>query len=151
MPDSLLVLSARFLAVLALPEDERYRHFLCQAADTAKVWGLLDPSGWVTWTDPQGHAGLPVWPHPVYASACATGDWAGCLPAGIEVADFLEHWLPDMAELDMQVNVFPATGRRGLMVPALQLELQLREKLSLNGPRFHDAGRSADGPTSGYA
>ncbi len=151
MHGSSLALPPQFLAVMALPEDARYLHFLRQVADSAQVWGLLDPRGWVTLTDAQGHAGLPVWPHPAYAAACASDDWSGYVPACIEVPAFLDHWLPDMAELGVRVDVFPATGRRGLMVPALELELQLREQLTLIGDPFIHAGRAAVGTTTGPA
>lgn len=149
MPDSSLTLPPQFLAVLALPEAERYLYFLREVAGSERLWGLLDPRGWVTLTDSQGHAGLPVWPHPMYASACAGGDWDGSVPACIEVPTFLDQWLPDMAELGMRVDVFPATGRRGRMVPALQLELQLREQMALIGNRFIHAGRAAAGTSTG--
>jgi len=149
MPESSLALPPQCLAVLALPEDERYLYFLREAASSERLWGLLDPRGWVTLADPQGHAGLPVWPHPVYASACASGDWDGYLPACIEVSAFLDHWLPDMAELGVRVDVFPAAGRRGRMVPALQLELQLRERMALIGNGFIDARRAATGTSKG--
>jgi hypothetical protein len=149
MPDSPLVLPPQYLAVLALPEDERYLYFLRETAGAERLWGLLDPRGWVTLTDSQGQAGLPVWPHPVYASACASGDWNGYVPACIEVPAFLDQWLPDMAELGVRVDVFPATGRRGRMVPALQLELQLREQRALIGSRLLRARRPAAGTSAG--
>lgn len=131
MPGAHLVLPPKLLAVQSLPEDQRYLHFLRQAANSERVWGLLDPRGWVTLTDPQGQVGLPVWPHPAYAAACASGDWEAYVPACIEVPAFLSRWLPDMAELGVQVDVFPVTGRRGHRVSALQLELRLREQLAL--------------------
>lgn len=149
MPESPQVLLPQFLAILELPEDERYLHFLRQAANSERIWGLLEPRGWVTLTDPQGHAGLPVWPHPVYAAACARGDWDSYMPACIEVPSFLDHWLPDMAELGVRVDVFPAAGRRGRMVPALALELQLREQLALIRNHFIHAARASSGTTTG--
>ncbi|MDE2617202.1 MAG: DUF2750 domain-containing protein [Burkholderiales bacterium] len=131
MPVSNLVLPPQFLAVLALPEDQRYLHFLRKAANSERIWSLLDPHGWATLTDPLGQVGLPVWPHPAFAAACACGDWEGYGPACIEVPVFLDRWLPDMGELGVRVDVFPTTGRRGFMVSALQLELQLRKQLAL--------------------
>lgn len=131
MPGAHLVLPPKLLAVQSLPEELRYQHFLRQAANSERVWGLLGARGWVTQTDLRGQFGLPVWPHPAYAAACAGEDWEACVPACIDVPVFLDRWLPDMAELGVLVDVFPVAGRRGHMVSAWQLELRLREQLAL--------------------
>ncbi len=83
---------------------------------------------WLGDADGRAGAGLPVL---VHAAACASGDWNGYVPACIDLPAVLDHWLPEMGKLGVRVDVFPATGRRGLMVPALELKLQLREQLML--------------------
>jgi len=119
-----------FQTVSAWPPGARYRHFVADAAQTARVWGLLDGSGWVTLADRAGGFGLPVWPHPAYAHACAAGPWAGCTPGCISVQEFLDRWLPDMAALDAQVDVFPTPRGTGFIASALELELHLRAELA---------------------
>lgn len=149
MPGVPPLLPPQFLAVSALPEAQRYQHFVSRVADSALIWSLRNARGWVSLTDPQGQAGLPVWPHPSYASACATGDWAGCEPSYIDLQEFVDQWLPDMAALGVQVDVFPTTGRFGVLVSALQLELHLREALassgntSINAPGFSTLGSAS--------
>lgn len=132
MPSVLPLLPPQFQAVSALPPGARYRHFVADAARAARVWGLLDASGWVTLANREGGFGLPVWPHPAYARACATGPWAGCAPGYIRVHDFLDQWLPNMAALGAQVDVFPTPQGAGCMSLALDLELHLREELARN-------------------
>ena len=68
-------------ALLSSSGPARFKHFVGRVADTECVWGLRDTSGWVTLADDSGAMGFPVWPHPDYATACATDIWAGHVPA----------------------------------------------------------------------
>jgi hypothetical protein len=121
---------AQFAAVCALPGPDRYRHFVGRVADWQVVWGLRDEEGWVSAGDDDGNRGFPVWPHPDYAMACATGAWAGNTPAPIAIHVFLERWLANLAEDGERVAVFPTATMRGVFVPALQLQRDLQDELS---------------------
>lgn len=132
---TIVPLSLPLLKVSTWSNSERYAYFLRLAADSAKVWGLLGQQGWVTLTDLQGQSSLPVWPDQGHACASAVGDWAGLVPACIGVREFVQHWLPNMGELDLRVNVFPTMERLGLRVTAALLELHLHEQLSVNAER----------------
>jgi hypothetical protein len=120
----------QFASVSALAGPERYKHFVARVADWQLVWGLKDQDGWVSAADDEGNPGVPVWPHPQYALACASGAWAGNSPAPIEVHEFLERWLPSMAEDGVLVAVFPTITMRGIFVPALQLQQAIEDELS---------------------
>jgi len=130
MSSTYLLTPREYAAVSGLPGPQRYRHFVERSSDGACVWGLKDPSGWVSVADSAGTPGFPVWPHPDYANACAVGAWAGLAPAAIDVHEFVERWLPDMAELSVLVAVFPTAQMPGVMVHALQLAQDLSRSLS---------------------
>lgn len=120
----------QFQAVLALPGPDRYRHFVGRVADWQFVWGLKDKNGWASAADDDGNSAFPFWPHPDYAAACATDNWAGNSPDSIEVHEFLERWLPGMAKDGVAVAVFPTPTMRGTVVPAIQLQQAIQDELS---------------------
>ena len=94
-------------ALQSSPGPARFKHFIGRTADCECLWGLRDGSGWVALADDTGAQGFPVWPHPYYAQACASEAWAGSLPAEIDLHEFIDEWLPDMAERKVSVAVFP--------------------------------------------
>jgi hypothetical protein len=119
-----------FAAVSALPGPARFKYFVGRVADWATVWGLKDANGWVAAADDDGKPAFPVWPHPDFAAACATGDWSGNTPAPIEVHAFVETWLPNLADDGSVVAVFPTGRMSGACVAALELQAVLRTELA---------------------
>lgn len=101
-------------ALLSAPAPARFKHFIGRAADCERLWGLRDAGGWVALADETGALGFPVWPHPDYATACATGMWEGKLPADIDVHEFIGEWLPDMAARGVSVAVFSTPAMHGV-------------------------------------
>ena len=122
--------SEQFVAVSALPGPDRYQHFVARVADWQLVWSLKDQDGWASAADDSGDHAFPVWPHPDYAMACATGSWSGNSPAPIDTREFLERWLPGMATDGVAAAVFPTTTMRGVVVPALKLQQAILDELS---------------------
>jgi len=120
----------RFAAVSRLGADERFAQFLNRVADRETAWGLRDEAGWVAATDSEGHSSFPLWPHPRFAAACANDEWAGNVPASIDVHEFVEEWLPAMASDHVLLAVFPIPGLRGVIVPATELAAVLRQALA---------------------
>lgn len=116
-------------ALLSSSGPARFKHFIGRVADTECVWGLRDTSGWVTLADDSGAMGFPVWPHPDYATACATDIWAGHVPAEINVYEFVEEWLPDMAERKVSVAVFPIPPMKGVWMEPDELRAYLIKEL----------------------
>ncbi|KFI07153.1 hypothetical protein JN27_11410 [Massilia sp. BSC265] len=110
-------------------DTARFKHFIGRAADCERLWSLRDASGWVVAVDCAGAPGFPVWPHLDYARACATGMWAGYLPAEIDVHAFTEAWLPDMAERGVSVEVFPTPSARGVWMRPEELQHHLADEL----------------------
>jgi hypothetical protein len=116
-------------ALLSSPGPARFRHFIGCTADCERLWSLRDASGWVALTDDTAARGFPVWPHPDYATACATETWAGCIPAEIDVYEFTEEWLPQMAAREVQVAVFPTPTMKGVWMKPEELRRHLAEEL----------------------
>ncbi|MBK1891092.1 DUF2750 domain-containing protein [Undibacterium sp. 14-3-2] len=130
MADSYRFSEQEHASVTRLEGSERYEHFVKRVADWQNVWGLKNETGWVSAEDDSGNRGIPVWPHPDYAAACAKDEWAGNQPTPIEVQEFVAIWLPNMANDNVHVAVFPTTSMKGVMVPALQLRDDLQEELA---------------------
>jgi len=130
MPKQYALSLQQFTAVSKLAGTERYSHFVARVADWEGVWGLRNEAGWVSARDNDGNTGFPVWPHPDYAIACATGEWANNSPSPIEVHEFVDEWLPNMAAKGVLVAVFPTSSMSGVMVSALELQASILEELS---------------------
>ena len=112
----------------AVVDAPHYQGFVQEVAQTKQVWGLLDAGGWISLTLEDGESCLPVWSQPHDARAFACGAWATCKPGPIDLSDFLDHWLPAMDSLGVQVSVQPEEANRLLPVPArvLAWHLQVR-------------------------
>ena len=117
-------------AVSALDGPQRYQHCIARIADTQVVYCLRTEEGWVSACDEAGAECMPLWPHPAYALACATGEWAGATPAEIDVYDFVDDWLPAMASQGIKVIVFPTTATNGMLVGPAQVGADLEEEFS---------------------
>lgn len=132
----------------ALVDTPRYQGFVQDAAQAQQVWGLLDAGGWISLTLDDGMGCLPVWAHPADALACARGPWADCRTAAIDLPDFLDHWLPAMDSLGVQVAVQPDTLQLLACVPARVLAWHLQVR-SIHFPvPWSDSppGRATDAP-----
>ena len=130
MAKTYTLLSEQFSAVSALAGPVRFKHFISRVTDWETVWGLRNKSGWVVAGDDAGNSGFPVWPHPDYALACATGDWDGNSSAPIDVHDFVENWLPEMDADGVFIAVFPTPEMRGVPINASELQSYLQDELS---------------------
>ena len=109
-------------------ETLHYRAFVQEAALNQQVWGLLDAGGWISLPLAAGASCLPVWAQPHEAQAYARGARAGWTAGAIDLADLLDHWLPAMDSLGVQVAVQPVAEQPLVPVPArvLAWHLQVR-------------------------
>lgn len=131
MNSSYRLTEREFDSVTQLGGAARLKHFVNRVADWQRVWGLRGNSGWVSVGDDAGNSGFAVWPHPQYASACVTGEWEGNRPTPIDVQEFVEDWLPNMADNGIKVAVFPTPEMRGMFVEAVVLRKMLQDELEL--------------------
>lgn len=120
----------QYAALLSADGPKRLKHLVSQAADREVLWGLRDESGWVSLGDDSGASAFPIWPHPDYARDCATGSWAGCSTAEIEVHEFVDDWLPDMSEQGVSIAAFPVPSMNGVLISPDELKLILEEELA---------------------
>ena len=117
-------------AVTALAGPLRYQHFIGRSCDTQVLFSLRTDEGWVSACDDDGAEGLPLWPHPAYAMACATGEWEGSTPVEIDVYDFADDWLAGMAAGGVNAIMFPTAAMHGVLVAPAQLAADLKLELS---------------------
>lgn len=118
-----------FEAVSALPFQARYEYFIKHVADSEVVWSLGADDGWVLMGDKEGHEVVPVWPHDRYAAACVSADWAGNKPRPIPLSDWMDVWLPGLAQDHRLVVVFRTPTSNGAVVTPGRLTEDLAEEL----------------------
>lgn len=105
----------KFDAACGLADDERYDYFMRKVADWEEIWSLHSPEGWVELSDEDGQICLPIWPHPDFADAWATGDWSDCKPKVIKLEHWLERWTPGLEKDDTVLAVFPVAEDEGII------------------------------------
>jgi hypothetical protein len=121
-----------FRAVTALAPGERYNHFVKRVAEWERVWVLAsDTGGLVQNEDDEGRGYLAVWPHPRYAEACATDEWAATEPAEIGIDEWTIEVLPSLAAEGTMLVVFPTPDQQGFVVPPEGMKEDIESELSL--------------------
>ena len=111
-----------------LPANERYQHFVKKVTQWGEIWSLADADGWVSLRADDEEC-FPVWPHPEYAAAWATGDWAGCKPKAIGLEVWLERWIKGLESDGSMVAVFPNEDEEGIVVAPAEIGESLLEEL----------------------
>jgi hypothetical protein len=121
----------QYEAVRRLPAASRYEHLVKRAADTGEIWALQSDDGWVIGADDDGRELFPVWPHPRYAEASATGSWQGSTPAPIDIHDWLKSWTPELADASRLVGIFPVDDQPGAAIDPASFAADIEDELSL--------------------
>lgn len=116
--------------MLELPGNRRYEYFLKRAASHGELWGLQGDGGWVVAADDEGVPHFPVWPHPRFLEACATGPWATERPVSIDIDEWVEAWLANLERDGMRVAVFQTPDDQGVSVSTERLKRDLTDELS---------------------
>jgi len=124
--ESVMIISDKQIAaVLALPGNERYKHFIKRVADSELAWGLFD-EGWALAATDDGARVFPLWPAEEYAKLCAVGEWGGYAPRSFSVEELLEDLLPMLQEDGVLPGIFYTPDDKGV-TPAVEL---LRQDLA---------------------
>jgi len=118
-----------FRSVLQLSGNRRYGYFVKRASSHGELWGLRGAGGWVVAADDEAVPHLPVWPHPRFAEACATGPWTAEQPGAIDIDEWVEGWLPINRD-GMRVAVFQTPEDQGVSVGTERLKRDLEDELS---------------------
>ena len=82
-------------AVLQLPKELRYEHFIRRVADTGRVWGLYR-DGWAIGKTDDGALVFPMWPTNELAQQCAVLEWAGYAPQEFGLHELLDDLLAQL-------------------------------------------------------
>lgn len=124
------VADEEFESVLSLPAERRYGYFIKRVAGHGELWGLRGAGGWVVAQDDEGSPHLPLWPHPRFARACATGVWKDEEPAGIDVDDWVAAWPPTLDKDGLRIAVFQTPHDQGIGVSPTRLKADLENELA---------------------
>lgn len=107
----------------------RYGYFMTRVADWGEMWALADAGGWVELDAPDGTLAFPVWPHRVYAEACAIDGWSETRAEAISTDEWYGTLVARLEAQGAQVAGFPLPDGRNVLVPLARFNDDLREKL----------------------
>lgn len=116
-------------AVLALPGQGRYEHFIKQIVDLEEIWGLYK-GGWALAGTDEGETVIPFWSHEEYANLCAKEDWEDFNPKLIPLEEFIEDFLPGLEEDGILPGVFYTPGNQGVTPLVNQLLADIKSEIS---------------------
>ena len=94
-------------SMLGADPERRYAYFIRRVCDTRKVWSLYS-DGWATLGDGAKQY-MPFWPHPAYAERFRTGAWRAYHVKEIDLAAFIERWIPGMKRDQIGPAIFPVS------------------------------------------
>ena len=120
---------AKMKSIVAGSAETRTAYLVRKVTDFEQVWGLNN-DGWAACTDDSGQPALPIWPEAELAALCAVGEWAEMAPKAIELAEFMERWLPGLERDGRLVAVFPTTRGQGVFMSPSALAEKLQEELA---------------------
>jgi hypothetical protein len=97
-----------FQAVIKISKEKRYSYFIKRIADWRHLWGLCsEENRWcVAGCSSPEKIVFPVWPHPRYAQAMATGNWSGAYPEPIPLSEWIAEAMPDWEQQGWLAGVF---------------------------------------------
>lgn len=115
-------------AVLALPSEKRYEHFVKVVADWQEVWGLYS-EGWALAATETGVTVFPMWPAKEYAALCADKEWTGYVPESFSLDDLLNELLPKLKRDGVVPGIFYTPSDKGITPTIDQFVNDLNEEI----------------------
>ena len=115
-------------AVLKLPADKRYQHFIKRIADQEELWGIYD-SDWIKIKYEDGSDLFPVWPNKEYAQLYLQKYCPSAFVKTIDLYEFIDTFLPELGERNIAVSVFPTPEGEGHIVCYEKVIADLNEEL----------------------
>lgn len=103
-----------------LPAEARYDFLIKTLLQNEQLWTLRGEAGTVLMSC-EGVECLPIWPHAEFAQQWASDDWADCQPLAIDLAAWLERWLPGLQEDGLALAVFPGKKEEGIVLEPLEM------------------------------
>ena len=95
--------------------NQRYDYCVNKVCQFEEIWSLCDEQGWVELSDSDGEICLPVWPHPNFAKAWVSGEWANCQPKMVRLQVWLNRWTAGLQSDDTLLVVFPLDDDEGVI------------------------------------
>lgn len=114
------------LASLNLPVEDRYDLFVETVADNDELWTLSDAKGLVLLTS-DGDDCIPFWPTEAIAKAMAEQEWQQASPTRIELADWMEKWVPGMSKDKVLAAIYPNQKDNGTIDDPYDLLMVIQE------------------------
>jgi len=115
-------------AILALPGQGRYEHFIKRVVDQEEAWGLYQ-DGWALVESDEGEKAFPLWPAREYALLCARDVWSGYEPEAIPLNDLMNELLPGLAKDGVLPAVFVTPTEKGATPSVEDFLAALREEM----------------------
>ena len=103
---------------------QRLEESLAIIKSSQTLYILKDEHGCVMLTT-DDEDGVPVWPEASLALLWATEDWSDCEAMAISTSEFLEKWVPGMAQDDLMVIVCPVPAEEGEVISPEEFAQQL--------------------------
>ena len=125
-------------AVLTLPKELRYEHFIRRVADTGWVWGLYR-DGWAIGKTDDGALVFPLWPTGELAQQCVVLEWDGYVPHEFALQELFDELLPQLESDGILPGITYTPDEYGLTPSHEQLRGDLRAR-----QRQSDAARQGD-------
>ncbi len=115
-------------AIVALPGQKRYSHFIKTIADREEVWGLyLD--GWALAVTGDGDEVFPMWPAKEFADICARNEWINYEATHFSLDELMDELLPNLKNDNVLPGVFYTPEEKGVTPSVDQLLSDLKEEL----------------------
>lgn len=115
-------------AVMALPAQKRYEHFVKQVADSEEAWGLFK-DGWAISSDSAGRQSLPIWCAREYAELSKLDEWREYQAENIQLDILLNEMLPDLALNSISLAVMYLPHNEGVVVSAEHVKEDIETEL----------------------
>ena len=110
----------QFEAILALPGNKRFEHFVKVVVDWETAWGLYE-DGWALAADDTGTPVFPLWPAEAYARACAVNEWSAYQPRSIDLGYLTAELLPRLEGDGVLPGVFFTPMSKGVTPSVAEL------------------------------
>lgn len=122
----------KFKLALKQSVAERYSYFVKRIVTKEELWGLVDNEG--NWSLVAEDGKTPVfylWPDAEYAQYARIGMFDKYSPTKVDLHEFMEDWLPNMAVDGVKVGVFALSFEEKSAVDAAKLleDIKKEEKI----------------------
>ncbi len=111
-----------FVTITHMSPEERFEFALQRIVENQQLWGLFGDNGWLL-LQAEEDACLPIWPDEHFAQAWEKDDFPDCKPKVISLDEWMNQWLPGMANNGTLLLMFPLSDdEEGIMLEADEMK-----------------------------